>query len=210
MGYKKKKESKCKWCNELFDLSDKTMGWMANHSRWCPSNPNKQTYLKTLSKNRESITEESRKLAAKNISKAWKNGSYSHVNFNTFQGKTHTIEAREKIRNAQLALNYRRLRKGQVKYKDVLLDSSWELTLAIRLDELDIKWVRPEPIEWFDKNNVKHHYYPDFYLNDYDLYLDPKNPAAYQNQIEKIEILKNTLPNLKFILTLKECKNFNI
>ena len=42
------------------------------------------------------------------------------------------------------------------------------------------------------------------------MYLDPKNPAAYQNQIEKIEILKNTIPNLKFILSLKECKEFNI
>ena len=210
MGYKKKKESKCKWCDESFDLSNKTNGWMANHSRWCSKNPNKQDYLKTLSKNRESITEDSRKLAAKSISKAWENGSYSHVKFNTFQGKTHSEEAREKIRRAQLALNYRRLRKGQVKYKDVLLDSSWELALAIRLDELNIKWIRPEPIEWFDKNNIKRLYYPDFYLLDYDLYLDPKNPAAYQNQIEKIEILKNVLPNLKFILTLKECKDFNI
>jgi hypothetical protein len=92
----------------------------------------------------------------------------------------------------------------------VLLDSSWELALAIRLDELNIKWIRPERIMWIDKNNLKRSYYPDFYLNDYDMYLDPKNPAAYQNQIEKIEILKNTIPNLKFILSLKECKEFNI
>ena len=40
-------------------------------------------------------------------------------------------------------------------YKDVLLDSSWELALAIRLDELNIKWIRPERIMWIDKNNLK-------------------------------------------------------
>ncbi len=210
MRYKKKLNSECKWCGETFNVEDKPKGFMANHSRWCVKNPNKNDYMKTLSKNRKSITEESRKLAGKSISKAWENGSYSHVKFNSFQGRTHTEEAKEKIRRAQLLLNYRRLRKHQVMYKDVLLDSSWELALAIRLDELNIKWIRPERIMWIDKNNLKRSYYPDFYLNDYDMYLDPKNPAAYQNQIEKIEILKNTIPNLKFILSLKECKEFNI
>jgi hypothetical protein len=210
MGYKKKLNSECKWCRECFNMEDKPKGFMANHSRWCVKNPNKDDYMKTLSKNRESITEESRKLAGKAVSKAWENGSYSHVKFNTFQGKTHTEEAREKIRKAQLSLTYRRLRKGVIEYKGIKLDSSWELELAKRLDELQIKWIRPEPIKWVDKNGHERNYFPDFYLEDYDLYLDPKNPAAYQNQIEKIEILKKVIPNLKFILSLKECKEFNI
>ena len=102
------------------------------------------------------------------------------------------------------------MRKGIVEYNGHLLDSSWELALAIRLDELNIKWTRPEPIKWIDDSGLEHNYFPDFYLEKYDLYLDPKNPAAYQNQQKKIDILKKTIPNLRFILTLKECEEFVI
>jgi len=48
--------------------------------------------------------------------------------------------------------------------KDVLLDSSWEVIVAKRLDELEIVWQRPKPIAWTDDLNKKRHYYPDFYL----------------------------------------------
>ena len=93
-------------------------------------------------------------------------------------------------------------------YKGVLLDSSWELALAQRLDELNVKWIRPEPIQWHDENGTAHHYFPDFYLPEFDLYLDPKNPAAVKAQKEKLEILKKVLPSLIILETLNECKNF--
>lgn len=59
--------------------------------------------------------------------------------------------------------------------KEVLLESSWEVRLAKFLDGLNIVWVRPPSIYWFDSSNKKRYYFPDFYLPDYDIYLDPKN-----------------------------------
>lgn len=38
------KLSTCKHCNQIFDLTEKPSGWMANHSRWCDKNPKKKEY----------------------------------------------------------------------------------------------------------------------------------------------------------------------
>ena len=202
----------CKWCGEKFDTSNKSKGWMANHSRWCEANPTRKEYVERLSVIRDKhITEESRKKMKLGISEAHKRGAYAHVDFGgSFRGKSHNSKTIEIIRQKALNSNHRRLRKGVVEYKGILLDSSWELALAVRLDEVNIKWIRPEPIKWKDLNGYEHNYFPDFYLTDYDLYLDPKNPAAFLNQKEKVDILKKTYDNLRFILSLKECKEFNI
>ena len=34
----------CKHCKYEYNLSDKSKGWMANHSRWCDQNPKKNEY----------------------------------------------------------------------------------------------------------------------------------------------------------------------
>lgn len=34
----------CKHCNKTFDIADKPLGWMANHSRWCNLNPKRNEY----------------------------------------------------------------------------------------------------------------------------------------------------------------------
>lgn len=62
-------------------------------------------------------------------------------------------------------------------YKNINMDSSWEVELAKWLDRLDIKWIRPTYIQLESKK-----YYPDFYLPDLDIYLDPKNPMRIQQQ----------------------------
>ena len=71
-------------------------------------------------------------------------------------------------------------------YKGITLDSSWELELAKRLDDLNIKWNRPDPLKWKDSNGLEHNYFPDFYLVDHNLYLDPKNPGAYKVDLFRI------------------------
>jgi hypothetical protein len=75
--------------------------------------------------------------------------------------------------------------------KQVLLESSWEVTTAENLDKRNIKWIRPEPMEWFD--NKKRFYYPDFYLPDFDIYLDPKNPYCMSKDKEKMDFFKNKI-----------------
>jgi len=77
--------------------------------------------------------------------------------------------------------------------KEVLLESSWELKLAKFLDEKNIQWVRPKHILWFDKRKIKRYYFPDFYLNEYDLYVDPKNQYCLEKDKEKLSILEKKI-----------------
>lgn len=78
--------------------------------------------------------------------------------------------------------------------KIVTLESSWEVRVADRLGELSIQWTRPKPLPWVDKCGVRHLYFPDFYLPDYDLYLDPKNEfvmGLHEEKMAAVSLLVN-------------------
>lgn len=84
-------------------------------------------------------------------------------------------------------------------YKDQWFDSSWEIILAKLLDEKNIKWIRTKKLclFWFDEKGKQRRYYPDFYLEKYDLYIDTKNKYLMQQDAYKIEqVRKNNKVNL--------------
>lgn len=79
-------------------------------------------------------------------------------------------------------------------YKGLQFDSKWEIKIAEYLDEKNIIWIQPKTaIEWIDKRNKKRKYFPDFYLPDYNLYLDPKNPFIIQLQQEKLSYISTRI-----------------
>lgn len=63
-------------------------------------------------------------------------------------------------------------------YKGVSLDSTWELALVQRLDELNVKWIRADnlehAVEYTTLTQKSRRYYPDFFLPDYDVYVEVK------------------------------------
>lgn len=202
----------CQYCSLSFE--DISTSQRANHSRWCNLNPKSRDYKESLSKrskktigrqyNHSDETKEK-------LKQAHKDGKYSHIKHSEWWiGRTHTDETKEKLREKALQSPHRRLKKSTVEYKGVLLDSTWELALAKRLDEINVKWVRPDPLIWIDIEGKSHHYFPDFYLLEYNLYLDPKNPQAFKVQKQKITVLLEQYPNIKILTTLEECKSFNI
>lgn len=208
---------KCKHCSEEFDISKYSKGWMANHTRWCPKNPKSKEYRKRNSNAIEAMNASKEKTGITNqFSKARLLGEeipkspLAGIPNKNWKGKKHTEKTKKIIRDKALASSHRRLKKGMIFYNGIWLDSSWELALAKRLDELEIKWIRPEPISWFDDENIKHNYFPDFYLVDYDIFLDPKNPEARKKQRRKIEILLTTYKNLVILNTLKECEEYEV
>jgi hypothetical protein len=70
--------------------------------------------------------------------------------------------------------------------KEVVLQSSYELICSQILNKLKIKWIRPKCL-YYDNNR---RYYPDFYLPDLDIYLDPKNDYKIKLDEEKINKVK--------------------
>jgi hypothetical protein len=72
-------------------------------------------------------------------------------------------------------------------YNGIHLDSSYEVRYAKILDKSGIKWIRPTKVIWSDANGKPHRYYPDFFLPDYNVYIDTKNKYLIERDRYKIE-----------------------
>lgn len=203
------KKISCEWCGLIFDGDTN----VPNHLRWCKLNPKHAEYVKTLAKNRENIVNYRNQFV-----KAKDNGTVVPPGTmtgkpGTMAGKTHSVKTKNQMSHSALASSHRRLVRSMRDYtkKDgsiVKLDSSWEEALARRLDEINVEWIRPAPIKWIDPVGIYHNYFPDFFLCNYNIYLDPKGPYAIKAQKDKIKCLTEQIKNLIIITTLTECKNF--
>lgn len=204
------KLEKCKYCNYSFDgVSTQKR---ASHTRWCEHNPKRPEYLAkcrlTLLTNNPMHDPVNQKKHSIAVKEAHERGAYLDRDYSNY-GSPHTEESKEKIRRGALSSGHRRLVRSIRPYVKqdgtvIMLDSSWEELLAKRLDFLKVSWERPLPIKWIDKNGDIRNYFPDFYLPDYNLYLDPKNPIAMVQQQEKVNWLKVNVKNLIFLHSIKE------
>lgn len=140
------------------------------------SKPGFIPWNKGLTKN----TDKRVKQYGETFSKKYKNNEYKKYEISD--------EYREKCRQAQLTNPRRRLLRKPIYYNNIRLDSSYELKVAISLDENNIIWTRPDPFKYIDNNGNQHHYFPDFYLPQFNVYLDPKNDFLIQTQSEKIKL----------------------
>ena len=92
--------------------------------------------------------------------------------------------------------------KHRIVYNGALLQSSYERIVAEDLDRNQIKWTRPEPLLWKDWSGVDHRYYPDFFLPDYNIYLDPKNDFLIKK--DHLKLAEVALQNNVTILVLNK------
>jgi hypothetical protein len=68
--------------------------------------------------------------------------------------------------------------------KQTTLQSTYEYATFEILCELGITWVRPKALKYDGKN-----YFADFYLPDFDVWLDPKNDYKAKCDAEKIALV---------------------
>ena len=193
----------CQYCGKEY----KNKKALVQHEIRCKLNPNKidLSYIKSghskghkggnqFTKAKEEgreiiISEETRK----------KLGNY-------WRGKTHTEEEKQKIsKGMKLAVQkYPESYScsnvcGRVKhyiYNGFKIDGKWELEVAKYLDSKNIKWIKP--IKGFEYiwNNDIHIYYPDFYLPEYDYYIEVKGYQRERdlckwNSVERLIIIKD-------------------
>jgi hypothetical protein len=209
----------CPYCDkDIFLNSD-----AGNHIRWCKENPTRGNgILDNPNRGKQFQTKESRAKNAISISNAHKDGSYLGAPDKAY--KTRVAKSIDGIvrmssigkincQTAALKSKHQRVSKRTHKFTDkhgrtFMFDSSWEDALAIRLDKLNINWTRPKPIQ-YELTGKKHNYFPDFYLPEYNIYLDPKNPYVIYKQKDKLEIVAKLI-NLIIIPSKNKCENFNI
>jgi hypothetical protein len=197
-------------------MSTKPKGWMANHARWCNSNKEKIKYkLGSL----RAVAAMNAKRAETGISNQYDKAKANGLPIpdapnkglpGFFTGKNHSEETKLRQKKKALASQHRRMRRNIINYNEVMLDSTWELELAKRLDFLGVSWIRPKPIKWIDEQGFEHNYFADFYLTDYNIYLDPKNPYAVKSQEAKLKCLMEQYDNIVIIKSLTDCKSFAV
>ena len=136
--------------------------------------------------------------------------------YGTFYGKHHSDESKVKMSKIAFDGNYgQRLSEStqsKCEYNGIILGSSYEREVAKSLDENNIKWIKPKYLKWESPlDNKEHRYYPDFYLPEYDVYLDPKNDYLIHNKnkyfgikdTEKISLVERK-NNVKVLILDKE------
>jgi hypothetical protein len=205
----------CPYCYR--DISELNSSSKANHCRWCIKNPKRSSYIEKLKLTNRSKIDYN--LIASKISILHSEGVYKDVPLKAYNTKVKngtlklSTQAKINMSIAALKSNHQRVCKSTHTYTDkkgriFKFDSSWEDALADRLDELNIIWDRPSPITYrINEKNKK--YFPDFYLPEYDIYIDPKNSYCEAQQKEKLDIVSKMI-NLKILRSKEECKTFII
>lgn len=168
----------CQYCNR----ECKNLNSLKQHECRCKLNPNRidLSYYKTRDNSKCGW---SRGLTKHTDPRVAKHGEqlkeYYLTHDGTFKGKRHSKATKQKLSEIALTNNYQD-HFGSHKsytYKGIKFISSYEVAVAESLDSHNIKWLKPKSglFKYKDLNGKQHTYTPDFYLIDYDIYLDPKN-----------------------------------
>lgn len=184
----------CRFCG----AEKKNGNSLRNHERLCKENPNRQksalmlynergheghnqyTKARDLGLPKPILSEETRRRISENG-----------------KGRKHTEETKKKLSELAKKRGFGGWHTSRsFDYNGIRLDSSYELRFAEDLDKNKIKWSRPKPL-LYRLNGEEHRYYPDFYLDDYDVYVDTKNdylinhvnPKYGITDVEKINLV---------------------
>lgn len=189
----------CKFCGKQC----KNANSLRNHERFCKENPERQespwikfnhergAWNKGLTKD----TDERIKKRSETFSKRYKGTEEGKRIFSHPQSEEH----KQKMRKIAFERHWGGWHTSKsIEYNGTNLDSTYEFEVAKTLDENQVKWERPTYFIWEDTKGIKHRYYPDFYLPEYNVYLDPKNDYLINNKtkkfgitdVEKIEIVQ--------------------
>lgn len=124
---------------------------------------NQYTKAKLLGLPKPEVSKETRE----KLSKIWKGRKHSE------ESKQKIKESiQEKIKNENWHLSFSKSRT--IKYNGIKFLGSWEVEFAKYLDNKNIKWERPHKTYKYIFENEIHRYLPDFYLPEYNLYIEIK------------------------------------
>lgn len=211
---------KCKYCGK----ECKNANSLRNHERLCKQNPNRQITKSGFiayneKRKNEGIKGENQYTKAKRLGlpKPQIEEKTLEKLSNIWKGKKLSQEHKDNIsKGIRKAIqthpeSYSSCNvNGRVKnytYNGIKLDGKWELEVAKYLDSNNIKWSRPTVgIEYLWNNDI-HLYFPDFYLSEYNAYIEVKGLVrerdfAKWKNVNNLIIIKakeiNDIRNSKF------------
>ena len=94
----------------------------------------------------------------------------------------------------------------------VEMDSTWEVVMATKLDELGINWIRDPSmkLQYVTRGGRKRNYIPDFYLPDYDLYIEVKGYWTDRARHKMKDIIKRNPGKICILESLAEISVFDV
>lgn len=138
-----------------------------------------------VSKARKKIFEnpETRKEVSKKVAKAWKEGKFNGVK--TGRCKWYF---------------YQKLDGSTIK-----VQGTWELAFAKWADFQNLNFVcHKSRIKYLDGDGNEKSYYPDFYVFEWDCWVDIKNDYHFNLQKDKFDLIRKSNPNLKLRIVTKK------
>lgn len=172
----------CKYCGK----ECKNKNSLAQHEIRCKHNPNKldMSYIKPGHSKGHKGTNQFIKAKQLGIAEPIVTDETKYKLGNAWRGKQLPSEMKQKISNTMQIVVKTKPESysasnvnGRVKhysYNGFKIDGKWELLVVQYLEQNNIKWVKPNwSFEYIWKNSV-HQYYPDFYLPEYNYYIEVK------------------------------------
>lgn len=178
----------CRYCGKEY----KSLKGLSQHEIRCKENP-KRLDLSYLDSNRPKAghkgTNQFMKAKELGLEVPEVSEETKAKQSNAQKGRRHTDEERRKI-SESMKIAVREHSEsysasnvnGRVKhyeYNGFKIDGKWELEVAEFLDRNNIKWIKPNKGFEYEWNGDLHLYYPDFYLPEYDKYIEVK---GYQRE----------------------------
>jgi hypothetical protein len=145
----------------------KSANSLRNHERLCSNNPTKQvSSFVAYNANNEPWNK-----GKTGVQSAWNKGLPG-----TFLGKQHSSETKQKI-SEKLSINNK---GGRAKWYEVAgqnVQGTWERDIATKFEQLNIRWIKLKTNKHtlkYEMNGKIRSYTPDFYLPDYDVFVEVK------------------------------------
>lgn len=190
----------CRFCSS----KRKNNNSLVNHERLCRENPNRQsTPFHNLevqqSKKKGNSAIKAKELGIEYVTpkETVDKISNSHKKIWTDDrranwSETMKIQAQKNIENHPQSYSYKNFcgRAKKSLYKEEWMHSSWELEFAKWADSNNIKWTKKvKSFEYLWNGSIRK-YFPDFYLEEFDLYIEVKGYET-DRDLEKWKSVSN-------------------
>ena len=196
---------KCEYCQKEYEKQNALNG----HKARCKLNPNMKYWRTVYGKGKghkawnKGLTKETDERIKKQSERFHDRLVKGEVNIKSHPHSTDTKEKLSKIRSEYLASSKNAggfkdvgwYTISNVKNEEYVVRGLWEYNVALKLNELNILWIRNQYLNYFI-DGVKKIYNPDFYLPDSNEYIEVKGYFSDKDKI-KMDAVIDQNPNAK-------------